>query len=718
VFGRHPRAPQALPVRLPFSKKEFKMNRLGNSLARKGRSPLVVAALLVALACGMLPFLSEGTHADLQGPGAGERRVTLSVATLLQRLHLARRPLDDELSAACLDGFLKTLDPMKLHFLQADIDDFSKSRTEIDDQMKQGDIALAYQIFKRFLQRVEERNVVVDELLAAEHDFTVDEFMVTDRDLLNYPKDQTELRERWRKRIKYDLLVQKADDIDLAEAKEKLKRRYHSYAKRMSQTDNDELMEMYLSAMSTGFDPHTTYMSASTLENFEISMRLELDGIGASLQYEDGYTVVHKIIPGGAADKDGRLKVEDKIVSVGQGPDGEMVDVVDMKLGDVVKYIRGKRGTIVRLGVIPGGTTKQEIYNVTRARIELTDSEARAEIITEGVKADGTPFKVGVIDLPSFYMDMAGARLGRPDYKSTTRDVRKILDDFEAKGVDAVMIDLRRNGGGSLTEAVNLTGLFIESGPVVQVKGFDGAVEPYDDRDAEMAYTGPLVVLTSKFSASASEIFAGAIQDYGRGIIVGDKTTHGKGTVQQLLDLGHQIFRIPNAPKLGALKITIQQFYRPSGDSTQERGVVSDIELPSLTTHLDVGEADLEHALAFNKVDEAPHKRYGQVEKNTLDALIARSRARRTESEDFKKVQTSIERYLEQKKRKKVTLNEEKFLAERKELDADREQEKQFEELNDPNRPIVKQDYYFKEAAAITRDYVDALAKNKVAGVR
>jgi carboxyl-terminal processing protease len=405
------------------------------------------------------------------------------------------------------------------------------------------------------------------------------------------------------------------------------------------------------------------------------------------------------------------LKVKDTIVSVGQGTEGEMVDVVDMNLSDVVKLIRGQRGTIVRLGVKPEGETATKIYDVTRDRIELADSVARSEIVESGQKPDGSPMKVGVINLPSFYMDMSGARAGKDDFRSTTRDVQKILAEFKEKGVDVVAMDLRQNGGGSLREAVNLTGLFIETGPVVMVKGFDGEVEELTDHDAEMAWSGPLVVLTSKFSASASEIFAGAIQDYHRGLILGDKQTHGKGTVQQLLDLGQQIFRVPNAPKLGALKITIQQFYRPSGDSTQNRGVVADVELPSLTSHLDVGESDLDFALAFDQVKAVPFKDYGMVDNNVLGFLRKQSVDRIAKSEDFKKVEKNISRYEEQKEKKSVTLNEKKFMEERAELDAERANAETEEELNDPDQPVVKQDFYFKEAMAVTLDYLDALRK-------
>jgi carboxyl-terminal processing protease len=465
---------------------------------------------------------------------------------------------------------------------------------------------------------------------------------------------------------------------------------------------------MYLSALTTAYDPHTTYMSPSTLENFEIMMRLNLDGIGASLQSVDGYTVVKKIIPGGAADRQGELKVEDKIVGVGQGDEGDTVDVVDMKLSDVVKMIRGKRGTVVRLDVTPADSTKRKTVRIVRDKIELKDSEAKGKVFDVGSRPDGQPYKVGVIDLPSFYMDMAGARRGLRDYKSTTRDVRTILDGFRENGVDAVVLDLRRNGGGSLTEAINLTGLFIPEGPVVQVKDGEGHVQPYHDLDPGMAWSGPLVVVVSKFSASASEILAGAIQDYNRGLIIGDYATHGKGTVQSLMDLGQQLFRVPNSPPMGALKVTMQQFYRPSGDSTQKRGVLSDVELPSLTTHLDVGEGDLDFPVEFDRVEPITFKRFAYVDQTVCDQLRRRSEQRRGQSDDFKKVSKNIARYKEQKAKKYVTLNAEKFLAERAELNADKEEEKQFEELNEAsNSSEINRDYYLDEALDITVDYLN-----------
>jgi carboxyl-terminal processing protease len=443
-------------------------------------------------------------------------------------------------------------------------------------------------------------------------------------------------------------------------------------------------------------------------------MSLELEGIGAALQMTDGYTVVSNIIPGGACDKQGGIKKEDRITAVGQGEEGEMVDVVDMKLNDVVKMIRGKAGTKVRLSVISKGGTESKTVTITRAKIELADQAARGEVIEQ--QQGDSKMKIGYIDLPSFYMDMEGAREGKEDYKSTTRDVRKLLDGFREKGVDAVVLDLRRNGGGSLSEAISLTGLFIDQGPVVQVKDTDGTVQHLDDMEKGVAWDGPLVILTTKFSASASEILAGALQDYHRALIVGDESTHGKGTVQSLLDLGNQLFRaIPNPPNLGALKITMQQFYRPNGDSTQKRGVLADIVLPSLTDHMDVSEADLDYALAFDQVPAARFKRVDLVNKDVVEELKKDSAERRAKDAEFQKLLKNIDRYVEQKAKKKITLNEEKYLTQRAELDAEKEEEKQFEEQNNGSKEIVKKDYYFKEIMSITLDYVKKLKDSKLA---
>ncbi len=691
------------------------MRVLNVFVARMRRpSTLITLGLCAAIVVGVWSIVPAG----LVAPRPNDRHVTNVVMSLIRHEHLSKHTLDDEISERGLESFLKTLDPMKMYFSQSDADDFMKRKHDLDDMLKKKDISFGYTVFNRFLGRIDERVKMIDGLLKEEFDFSIDEEMLTDRDLVQYAQNEEESLDRWRRRIKYDLLVLKGDKKEGDEARDKLRRRYQSFAKRMHQTDGDELLEWYLTSITSSYDPHTTYMSKSTLENFRIQMRLNLEGIGAALQPIDGYTTVSKIIPGGAADEHGKLKPEDRIVSVGQGEEGEMVDVVDMKLGDVVQLIRGDAGTVVRLGVIPAGSAETKIYSITRAKIELKDSEARGEIIEEGKKPDGSPVRIGVIDLPSFYMDMEAAGKGIDNYKSTTVDVKRILGDFSEKEVDIVVLDLRRNGGGSLTEAIELTGLFIESGTVVQVKDSEGHIQPYEDRDRGMSWDGPLVVVTSKFSASASEILAGAVQDYRRGLVVGDSATHGKGTVQSLLELGKQLFRIPNPPNLGALKITMQQFYRPNGDSTQQRGVLADVTLPSISDHMDVSESDLDYAIEFEKIPAARYPRYNMVAPEIIQAAKNRSEARISESEDFAKLIRNIERYKAQKEKKKVSLNEEEFFAERAELDADKEEEKQLEEQVQPDDEVVKRDFYFNEVLAITVDYFRLLQNNKIAQAR
>lgn len=676
-----------------------KSHRISTRLAA-----LSVLSLLVVGAWQLKP-----ARADLEGPSSKDGRVARAVTIMIRNDHISRKPLDDEISERCFKSFLDTLDPGRLYFYQSDVDKLSQAKLNIDDMVQRGDISFAYEVFATYLQRVDERLALAEELLKQDFDFTLDEEMVKDPDDQSYAANEQEARERWRKRIKYDLLVLKSQDEEKTDeaAREKLRSRYNSFASRMHQVSSDELLEMYLTALSTSFDPHTSYMSPRTLENFRIQMRLELEGIGAALRSEDGETIVTKIIPGGAADRQGDLRPEDRVVGVGQEADGEVVDTINMKLSDVVNLIRGKKGTVVRLKVVHNDDPVPVFVAIERDKIELKDSEARSEIFEEGTKPDGTPYRIGVIVLPSFYMDMAAARLRKPDYKSTSRDVEKILDDFRAKNVDSVVVDLRKNGGGALEEAIKLTGLFIDRGPVVQVKNANGEVEAYQDRDRGTAWDGPLVVMIDKFSASASEIFAGAIQDYGRGLVIGDRSTHGKGTVQSLKDLGWEFLRDPSK-NFGALKITMQQFYRPNGDSTQNRGVLSDIELPSLSTYYDVGEADLDFALEFDHVDPASYPDMKLVSKGLIDELKGRSDARTRDSEDFIKSREKIGKYLAQKTKKTVNLNEEKFLAERRAFDEDGEKRKDFEEAEN-NDDSIERDYYIDEALAITLDYTQLL---------
>ena len=660
----------------------------------------------------LLPAFSFANEGGSPSPGPNDRQITLAVKSYLEREHFLRKPIDDEIAARWFNTFLAALDPLKIYFLQSDVDSFAEKKSSLDDLVRRGDVSFAYEVYDRFLERVDERIPIVEELLNSKLDFNQKESIVIDRDIAVWAKTQDEVRDKWKKRIKYDLLVQKMEKIAPEEARKKLLRRYTSFAKRMHQMNADELLETYLSSLTSSLDPHTSFMSPGTLENFEITMRLQLDGIGASLKGEDGYTTVAELVPGGAADKDGRLKKKDRIVGVGQDREGEMVDVVDMNLNDVVKLIRGKRGTVVRLKVIPVSQTVPKVYDIVRAKIELQDSAARGEIIEEGIKADGSPWRIGVINLPSFYMDMAAARQGQADYKSSTRDCRELLEGFREEGVDCVALDLRNNGGGSLPESISLTGLFIDTGPVVQIKDADQRVQQYDDLEPGVVWDGPLVVLVNKFSASASEIVAGAIQDYRRGLVIGDSATHGKGTVQSLLDLGRQLFqRLPNAPSLGALKITMQQFYRPSGLSTQMEGVKSDVQLPSITDHLPVGEADLDNAIPFDRVGKADFTATNDVSESMLETLQQRSTVRVADDEEFQELATDIARYEERKNEKMLSLLESDFVREWNEgKAADKEEEEKQEENAGPRRPVVTRDFYFDEAMRVTTDYLAVLS--------
>jgi len=719
----------------------------GGLLSRcfRGRRTGVLALLTLSMVAAAL--LAPLVWSRPQNSNRKQIRIALLVAALMDQEHLSDLQVNDETSQRAFDKFIDSLDGMKLFFLQSDIDEFARERFSIDDYVKNGDLRLAKRIFDRFLQRVKERIEVAQSYVDVEHDFTLDETMVRDPEKMQYAKSAAEAAERWRKRVKYDMLMQIADEIEHDEAIEKLHKRYRSIRRNWEQTDSDEVLELFLSALTMSFDPHSSYMSPSTLENFTIQMRLELNGIGASLQSQYGETIVKRLVPGGAADKDGQLKIEDVITGVAQGTNGEFTDIIEMRINDVVQLIRGKPGTIVRLEVMPADKSGRKIYDITRARIELKDSEARSEIIQRGPVAkvaentsesagqptrqiveqqvgDGSVNRIGVISLPSFYMDMEGRRAGNPNYKSTTRDVRMLLEDFNRQGVDLVIMDLRFNGGGSLPESVQTTGLFIDRGPVVQVKAPNGLVQPYPDDEAGMVWSGPLVVLINKFSASASEIFAGAIQDYGRGIVVGDHTTHGKGTVQQLKELGVEILPM-RPPNYGALKMTIQQFYRPGGDSTQNRGVVSDIELPYRTTYLEgIGEADLDYALEFDQVKPLPHSNYRNAGARLIGELQEKSAKRRETSEFFIDERRKIDKLLERQAEDTVTLNQEKFFAEREEVNSEKDKEEIFDKLQEDDRPVfpLSENHplapYNEEVISIALDYIKLLGENRVAVAR
>lgn len=677
-------------------------------------------------AVGMLVLgISTFFGQKLSSADSADSETAVLVSKMIPQFHLSRRQIDDEVSQALFDAYLKALDPQKLYLLQSDIDQFASRRTMLDDEIKAGNVSFAYEVYQVYQQRLTRQMQVAHQWVDAEHDFSLDEFIETDAKKVKWAASTDELDDRWRRRVKYDLLqfklnAEEAEKSNKPESekpdvdpKERLHKRYRNTLLSVNQYTPADQLEMYLTAMASVFDPHSSYMSPQSWEDFEIQMRLSLDGIGAALRADDGYTVVASIVPGGAAGDDGRLKVNDKIIGVGQ-ESGEIVDIFEMKLSEVVRMIRGQRGTKVRLQVKSDADGKIHIIELTRKKIELKESEVKGEII-ETMDRVGRPGRIGVISLPSFYRDFAGASGGVADFKSAGADVAKVLGKFAREQVDAVIIDLRNNGGGALTEAVEISGQFIDRGPVVQVKEPSGYVRVLEDEESGVLYNGPLVVICNRLSASASEIFAGVIKDYKRGIIIGDTTTHGKGTVQNLMDVApRQAFRIVKPSDRGKLKLTIQQFYRVQGDSTQNRGVRSDIVLPSLIDHWDLGESFLENALPFEKIRSANFNQLSSVNPQLIADLQKNSESRVSAEDDFQRVERSIARYLERKARTEVSLNEDVQKQQRLEDERLSKEVKKLEELeegtaDEKDGPIFPKNFYNDEALNITLDYIAGL---------
>lgn len=525
------------------------------------------------------------------------------ITKVISSYHYKKEPLDDVFSNRVLDRYLETLDPNRLFFLDQDIRRFSKYRNQLDDLLIRGDIDVAFEVFKVYRKRVDERVATAMRLIDKKMDFTKNESYKFDREEEPWAKSRSEIDQLWRKRVKNDFLSLRIAGKDDEAIRETLRKRYEGLQRRISQFDAQDVFQSFVNAYTLSLEPHTSYMSPSTSENFDISMRLSLEGIGAVLRGDSEYTTVQKTISGGPAELSGQIGSGDKIVGVAQGLDGAMEDVVGWRLQDVVEKIRGPKGSVVRLEVIPKGRgdgDRRKLVALVRNKIKLEEQAAKTEII-EGL--DGMAnLKIGVIELATFYRDFRGESRGEENFRSTTRDVRKLLKELTEQGVDGVVIDLRRNGGGSLSEATELTGLFIDRGPVVQVKDAFGKIEVERDPDPEVVYDGPLAVLVDRNSASASEIFSGAIQDYKRGIVIGEPT-FGKGTVQTLVNLNR--FVPGNDDELGRLRLTMAQFFRINGGSTQHRGVVPDVLYPTAKDASEHGERSLDNALPWARITPA-----------------------------------------------------------------------------------------------------------------
>lgn len=591
-----------------------------------------------------------------------DEQIGVSVGRLLEEGHYTHHPLDDEISKKLLTGYLELLDFSHLFFTQKDINGFtSKYGTALDDDILLGNLKPAHEIFAIFQKRVEDRVAKIKELVKQPMDFKTDETVLLSRQKAPWPKDEAEADDLWRKRIANELLQEKLAEHPIEPGPKLVERRYDRMLRTIHEEDSEEQVKLFLDALAQSYDPHSEYLSKADLKNFSINMGLSLVGIGAMLRSEDGYAKIESLVPGGPAQTSGKIKVGDRITAVAQGAK-DFNDVRDMRLDKVVEQIRGKKGTKVRLLIIPASApdpSQRKTVELVRDKINLKDQEARADII---IKKDrnGDPVKLGWLTLPSFYADMEGHN------KSTTRDVLALLKRLKKEKIGGLVIDLRRNGGGSLEEAIQLTGLFFKSGPVVQTKGSNDRVVISTDPDPDIAYDGPLVVLTSRQSASASEIFAAALQDYGRAVIVGDKSSFGKGTVQTILEIGRFTSLLGSrSQEDGALKLTIQKFYRIAGGSTQLHGVASDIVLPTLTDLPEFGEGGLKNALPYDEVPPAKFTKWSDSHQLFIDELKVRSAARVTADPEFHYVMEDMERLRKKLDDNRITLNED---VRRKEL--------------------------------------------------
>lgn len=595
--------------------------------------------------------------------------VNKMVTRILTRYHYKKINLDDSLSSVIFDNYINTLDYNKIYFLKSDIEEFENYRYEFDDNLYLGKLLPAYNIFNRYKSRMGERVKYILNRLEKEFDFTGNETYVIDRKDEKWFETEDELNEIWRKKLKNEALSLKLAGKDWNNIQETLSKRYKNFHKAILQYKSEDVFQLYLNSFTDAIDPHSNYLSPVTVENFNIRMKLSLEGIGAQLMTDNEYTKVVKIIPGGPAHKANNLFENDRIVGVGQGLEEEIVDVIGWRIDDVVQLIRGNKGTTVRLEVLRANTgfdVKPDTISIIRDEVKLEDQEAKKEIFT--IKEEEKDFKLGVITLPSFYIDFEKKRVGDPNYKSTTKDVKILLEDLIKENVNGIIIDLRNNGGGALEEAVELTGLFIKDGPVVQVRSSDGKIEVNKDPDPSIIYSGPLAVIVNRFSASASEIFAGAIQDYGRGLILGEQT-YGKGTVQNLISLDKFI---PSAgDKSGQLKLTIAKYYRISGNSTQNLGVRPDIPFPSAFDPSEYGESSMPSALAWDQINSTQYQKFSELSK-LIPHLIEQHEKRIIKEPEFNYILEDIEEYKLNKEKKVLSLNEEIRKKERDEAEQKR----------------------------------------------
>ncbi len=676
------------------------------------RSYWTLALLLVTQAA---TASTGNTAEDVLAPDMRHEQVGELVTQFIQKSHYNHLAVDDELSSKVLDRYIEALDSNRVYLLRSDVDFFEQYRYELDDLVRGRDDSLnpVFEMFDIYRTRVRERLTHALTLLETEPSFDVDEDYRFDRSDLPFAETSEQLDELWRKRVKNDALNLALTDKPWEESREVLEKRYSRFLKRMDQVKSDDVFETFMNAFAHTLDPHSSYLSPRNADEYRIQMSLSYFGIGASLQTDDDYVQIVNLIPGGPAAIDGSLKPNDRITGVAQGEDGPMVDVIGWRLDDVVDLIRGPGNTTVRLQIIPAGALpggEEKIVSLVRDRVKLEEQAAQSKVIK--IPRDGREWSIGVIEVPSFYRDYRALSSGDKNYTSTTKDVKRLIAELEEQGIDGLVMDLRGNGGGHLTEATALSGLFIDNGPVVQLRNSAGRISRLDDPDpvARVAYNGPLTVLVDRFSASASEIFAAAIQDYERGVIIG-QNTFGKGTVQNLYALD-QYLQVEGDKGLGQLTLTIGKYYRVTGESTQHRGVIPDIHLPSSIDAEQVGESVRETALPWDTISTTRF-RAGEPLDTTIASLTVNYEERAKEDPNFRYMMDGIRDLEASRSRKTVSLNIETRKQERED-DMDRalarenerraalglESLESLEDAEDEDRPDVLLD----QAAGIATD--------------
>ncbi len=674
---------------------------------------LILSALLMIETTSARENNRDNSTIEKISPTEYQSQICLVVLTILEKYHYRKLDINDSLSSVIFDHYLEDYDRNKIYFLKSDIDYLGKYRYKMDDALLTGDLNPAFEIFNLFSKRFTQRNADAIKLIDEDYDYSQNESIIIDRNNAVWAENQEELLDFWRKYIKNEKLNRLLNETEEEKIKENLKKHYQNLLDWVNKLNSNDVFQLYMNTVSETFDPHTNYMLPINFDNFMIGMSQSLEGIGARLMTDNEYTKVADIIPGGPAFKSKKIVKDDRIISVAQGLDGEWVDIIGWRIDEVVQIIRGPKDSVVRLKLLKAenGLSADPVdITLVRDKIKIEEAAPTKEVLK--IQRDNKDFQIGVITIPSFYLDFEGARKGDPNYKSTTRDVKRLLAELNEEKIDGLIIDLRNNGGGSLAEAIELTGLFIPDGPVVQIKNTTGKIEIQKDEDKNMYYEGPIGILINRFSASASEIFSGAIQDYKRGVIIGEQS-YGKGTVQNLLDLDR--FLTENDVKPGQMKLTLAKFYRVTGSSTQHKGVTPDIELPSRYDAEEFGESSMRSALPWDLISSTKFKSMNYLNNDLLHDLEDKSAIRLinepymiqfvSELDDWKKLQGKSEYSLNLEIRKKEKEAAEKIRADREKMYGNLGTETEVEQVDVEKRGL--NDPYLEEGLNVIADWLE-----------